>query len=268
LHGISAPTESKVSASQPVPQPVPALKVTPAVDEKSFSDLQKKVQNLEIATDSLKQKSKEITEKSTSKNGNEKIFSEIQSLNDKIVTLEKDNMQRINEARRGESVVNAMSAEDIIEETKKKEEISGLQEDIKKLQKLYENIERLEQSGKVIQKKGTDTADSLVVLTSKLSAVEKENQEMKKMSLESPSSIDQLNGAVSGFAARYAYCTLFLAFIYPTSCQPFLDFYFVSVFQWYYFPPFLSFIMYFSNFFLLLLISVQIIRSGAIRKRN
>ena len=177
------------------------------MDEKSFSELQKKVQNLEIATDSLKKKSKENSVKDISKNGNEKIFSEIQSLNDKISLLEKDNIQRINLVQKNENL-NAMSAEDIIEETKKKEEISRLQEDIKKLQKLYDNIERLEQNNKIIQMKGTATEENIVVLTNKLNSAYAETQEMIKTSQETPKAIDQLNGAVSGFAARYLFYTL------------------------------------------------------------
>ena len=182
------------------------------VDPKLFSILQQKVESLELTANFIQQKldqkiidseSATLVSKNLNVSNNKKITDEIKKLNEKIDLLEKQNIdKKILKDKENMKINKSLTADDIIEEITKNEEIQSLQNEIKNLFKIYENIENLEKKSNMIEKISSDNSKKVLNLEKKIDDVVMENMIIEKSFSETPLSFDVMSGNVKDFAKR------------------------------------------------------------------
>lgn len=182
------------------------------VDPKLFSILQQKVESLELTANFIQQKSDQkiidsesatLVSKNLNVSNNKKITDEIKKLNEKIDLLEKQNIdKKILKDKENMKMNKSLTADDIIEEITKNEEIQSLQNEIKNLFKIYENIENLEKKSNMIEKISSDNSKKVLNLEKKIDDVVMENMKIEKSFSETPLSFDVMSGNVKDFAKR------------------------------------------------------------------
>ena len=182
------------------------------VDPKLFSILQQKVESLELTANFIQQKSDQkiidsesatLVSKNLNVSNNKKITDEIKKLNEKIDLLEKQNIdKKILKDKENMKINKSLTADDIIEEITKNEEIQSLQNEIKNLFKIYENIENLEKKSNMIEKISSDNSKKVLNLEKKIDDVVMENMIIEKSFSETPLSFDVMSGNVKDFAKR------------------------------------------------------------------
>ena len=182
------------------------------VDPKLFSILQQKVESLELTANFIQQKSDQkiidsesatLVSKNLNVSNNKKITDEIKKLNEKIDLLEKQNIdKKILKDKENMKMNKSLTADDIIEEITKNEEIQSLQNEIKNLFKIYENIENLEKKSNMIEKISSDNSKKVLNLEKKIDDVVMENMIIEKSFSETPLSFDVMSGNVKDFAKR------------------------------------------------------------------
>ena len=182
------------------------------VDPKLFSILQQKVESLELTANFIQQKSDQkiidsesatLVSKNLNVSNNKKITDEIKKLNEKIDLLEKQNIdKKILKDKENMKINKSLTADDIIEEITKNEEIQSLQNEIKNLFKIYENIENLEKKSNMIEKISSDNSKKVLNLEKKIDDVVMENMKIEKRFSETPLSFDVMSGNVKDFAKR------------------------------------------------------------------
>ena len=193
----------------PVPQ-----KNTPVIDFKIFSILQKKVESLELTANFIQQKQNEKSvsyekllsnAKNLNVNSNKQMVEEINKLSEKINIIEKENKENIDiRIKREKLKLNekTITAEDIIDEMTKNEEIIKLQKEVKNLFTIFENVEKLEKKSKILEQISRDNSEIVEILNEKIEAVMIDNIEVKKSFIESPPSLGLLGVNVKQLSGR------------------------------------------------------------------
>ena len=182
----------------------PELERSLNVDTRLLSDLQEKVTSLGLKASNLEELCSTILAGSESRkentNTSTNIFEEVKLLNEKIVTLEKQNVEKVSQLKNKN---NGIFAEDVLEAIAQKEELQNLQDEVKGLKRVFNDIEKLEKNRISLEKQGKETARNIVNLNFKINAIDEKNKEMMNTVLEAPSSVEVLNVAVKGFSDRY-----------------------------------------------------------------
>ena len=202
---------SSGSSSDPF-VPVPSTKIPTGVDPKLFSILQQKVESLELTTNFIQQRADQkkidleasiISSKTVNSSTNKKIVEEIKKLNEKIDILEKQNIEKkIIKDKENMLRVKSLTADDIIEEITKNEEIQNLQNEVNNLNKIYKNIENLENKSNNIEKISKSNSEKFESLSNRIEEISLENKIIEKNILETPLSFQSVTGSVKDFAAR------------------------------------------------------------------
>ena len=202
---------SSGSSSDPF-VPVPSTKIPRGVDPKLFSILQQKVESLELTTNFIQQRADQkkidleasiISSKTINSSTNKKIVEEIKKLNEKIDILEKQNIEKkIIKDKENMLRVKSLTADDIIEEITKNEEIQNLQNEVNNLNKIYKNIENLENKSNNIEKISKSNSEKFESLSNRIEEISLENKIIEKNIIETPLSFQSVTGSVKDFAAR------------------------------------------------------------------
>lgn len=174
------------------------------IDTRLFSELQDKVTSLELKANNLEELSTTILAGSESNkeniNNSNNIFEEVKILNEKIIILEKENIEKVSLLQNKNKEI---FAEDVIEAIAQKEELQNLQDEVKGLKRIFNDIEKLEKNRISLEKQGKETAKNIVNLNMKINAIDEKNKVMMNTVLEAPPSVEVLNVAVKGFSDRY-----------------------------------------------------------------
>lgn len=174
------------------------------IDTRLFSELQDKVTSLELKANNLEELSTTILAGSESNkeniNNSNNIFEEVKILNEKIIILEKENIEKVSLLQNKNKEI---FAEDVIEAIAQKEELQNLQDEVKGLKRIFNDIEKLEKNRISLEKQGKETARNIVNLNMKINAIDEKNKVMMNTVLEAPPSVEVLNVAVKGFSDRY-----------------------------------------------------------------
>ena len=175
------------------------------IDTRLLSELQDKVMSLELKANNLEELSTTIlagseSNKDNNINNSNNIFEEVKILNEKIIILEKENIEKVSLLKNKNKEI---FAEDVIEAIAQKEELQNLQNEVKGLKRIFSEIEKLEKNRISLEKQGKETAKSIVNLNMKINAIDEKNKVMMNTVLESPPSVEVLNVAVKGFSDRY-----------------------------------------------------------------
>ena len=174
------------------------------IDTRLFSELQDKVTSLELKANNLEELSTTILAGSESNkeniNNSNNIFEEVKILNEKIIILEKENIEKVSLLQNKNKEI---FAEDVIEAIAQKEELQNLQDEVKGLKRIFNDIEKLEKNRISLEKQGKETARNIVNLNMKINAIDEKNKVMMNNVLEAPPSVEVLNVAVKGFSDRY-----------------------------------------------------------------
>lgn len=174
------------------------------IDTRLFSKLQDKVTSLELKANNLEELSTTILAGSESNkeniNNSNNIFEEVKILNEKIIILEKENIEKVSLLQKKNKEI---FAEDVIEAIAQKEELQNLQDEVKGLKRIFNDIEKLEKNRISLEKQGKETAKNIVNLNMKINAIDEKNKVMMNTVLEAPPSVEVLNVAVKGFSDRY-----------------------------------------------------------------
>ena len=174
------------------------------IDTRLFSKLQDKVTSLELKANNLEELSTTILAGSESNkeniNNSNNIFEEVKILNEKITILEKENIEKVSLLQKKNKEI---FAEDVIEAIAQKEELQNLQDEVKGLKRIFNDIEKLEKNRISLEKQGKETAKNIVNLNMKINAIDEKNKVMMNTVLEAPPSVEVLNVAVKGFSDRY-----------------------------------------------------------------
>lgn len=178
-----------------------------AVDVNEFSKLQKKVSSLELTSDSIQKKievnyAANLALSDEAIENDKNIFDEINLINNAIYKLEMKNIDTIQELKKDIKSV-PLSVEDVTEGNDRKEQIANLQNDVKNLVKKFSSVEVLEKNSKALLLNGEKNEKMLIDLQNKVEQVDQENVKLMQSIMESPISVELLNGAVAGFADRY-----------------------------------------------------------------
>lgn len=178
-----------------------------AVDVKEFSKLQKKVSSLELTSDSIQKKievnyAANLALSDEAIENDKNIFHEINLINNAIYKLEMKNIDTIQELKKDIKSV-PLSVEDVMEGNDRKEQIVNLQNDVKNLVKKFSSVEVLEKKSRALLLYGEKNEKMLIDLQNKVEQVDQENVKLMQSIMESPISVELLNGAVAGFADRY-----------------------------------------------------------------
>ena len=173
---------------------------------KEFSKLQKKVNSLELTSDSIQKKievnyAANLALSDEAIENDKNIFDEINLINNAIYKLEMKNIDTIQELKKDIKSV-PISVENVLEENSRKEQIVNLQNDVKNLVKRLSSVEVLEKNSKALLINGEKNEKMLINLQNKVEQVDYENVKLMKTIMESPVSVEHLNGAVVGFADR------------------------------------------------------------------
>lgn len=173
-------------------------------DTRLFSKLQDKVTSLELKANNLEELSTTILAGSESNkeniNNSNNIFEQVKILNEKIIILEKENIEKVSLLQKKNKEI---FAEDVIEAIAQKEELQNLQDEVKGLKRIFNDIEKLEKNRISLEKQGKETAKNIVNLNMKINAIDEKNKVMMNTVLEAPPSVEVLNVAVKGFSDRY-----------------------------------------------------------------
>lgn len=174
------------------------------IDTRLFSKLQDKVTSLELKANNLEELSTTILAGSESNkeniNNSNNIFEQVKILNEKIIILEKENIEKVSLLQKKNKEI---FAEDVIEAIAQKEELQNLQDEVKGLKRIFNDIEKLEKNRISLEKQGKETAKNIVNLNMKINAIDEKNKVMMNTVLEAPPSVEVLNVAVKGFSDRY-----------------------------------------------------------------
>ena len=192
--------------------PVSPTRIPAGIDPKLFSILQQKVESLELTTNFIQQKADQkkldsealiISTKNSNSVTNKKIIEEIKKLNEKIDILEKQNIEKkIIKERENKLKVKSLTADDIIEEITKNEEIQNLQNEVNSLNKIYKDIENLEKKSNDIEQISKNNSEKFENLSNRIEEISLENKIIEKNILETPLSFQSVTGSVKDFAAR------------------------------------------------------------------
>lgn len=175
------------------------------IDNRLVSELQDKVMSLELKANNLEELSTTIlagseSNKENSINSSNNIFEEVKILNEKIMILEKVNVEKVSLLQNKNKEI---FAEDVIQAIAQKEELQNLQNEVKGLKSVFNDIEKLEKNRISLEKQGKETAKNIVNLNLKINAIDEKNKLMMNTVLEAPPSVEVLNVAVKGFSDRY-----------------------------------------------------------------
>ena len=194
------------------------------IDTRLFSELQDKVTSLELKANNLEELSTTILAGSESNkeniNNSNNIFEEVKILNEKIIILEKENIEKVSLLQNKNKEI---FAEDVIEAIAQKEELQNLQDEVKGLKRIFNDIEKLEKNRISLEKQGKETARNIVNLNMKIDAIDEKNKVMMNTVLEAPPSVEVLNVAVKGFSDRYVltYVRTMCTYCMNVSCDCF-----------------------------------------------
>ena len=212
------PVPQKVSLNDPKLDPN-----TPKIDPKLLSELQQKVNSLEITANLIQKKIEQKKldselydelEKNTKADSNAEIFEEIKKLNDKLTVLEKKNNDIKND--RNEKKNAALTTEDVLAEIEKNEKIENLQNEVRNLLKVFDNIKEIEKTSKNLEKVTDENNAKILNLSERVDEIILESVEVKISSGESPVALGAFGRAIKGIADRHVHVPYLHAYLHYT----------------------------------------------------